>query len=209
MAISDRVARYLGSTKNLAGSVAGLAGLGLHFTGLAGPYWPLIVVGLYGAGALAAPPQKVTLVIDDSAAETGRLRTDLDDLLAKVRHHRLPAEAVERVDVIASMLRDILLRSDVLSGSPEPMFELSRAIRTDLPTSLEGYINLPRWYAPRRGGPGSAADELVAQLDLITASLTKTAETVYDADTRRMRDHTRYLRDREPDDSLGLPPPAE
>jgi hypothetical protein len=35
------------------------------------------------------------------------------------------------------------------------------------------------------------------------------AETVYDADTRRMWDHTRYLRDREPDDLLGLPPTAE
>jgi hypothetical protein len=89
------------------------------------------------------------------------------------------------------------------------MFELSRAMRTDLPTSLEGYFNLPRWYAPRRGGPAPAADELVTQLDLITASLTKTAEAVYDADTRRMRDHTRYLRDREPDDSLGLPPTAD
>jgi hypothetical protein len=33
-----------------------------------------VVAGLYGAGALIAPPEKVSLVIDDTAAETGRLR---------------------------------------------------------------------------------------------------------------------------------------
>ncbi|MCO5999017.1 hypothetical protein [Actinoallomurus rhizosphaericola] len=206
MAISDRLVRYLGSTKNLVGSAGGLAGLGLHFAGLAGPYWPLIVVGLYGAGALAAPPQRVTLVIDDTVAQTGRLRADLDGLVARAGEHRLPAEARERVDVIASVLRDVLLRSDVLSDSPDLMYEVSRAVRTDLPTSLETYLNLPRWYAVRRTGHGTAGEELIAQLDLITASVTRTAEAVYDADHRRMRDHTRYLRDREPDDNLGWPP---
>ncbi|GAA4629548.1 hypothetical protein GCM10023196_051320 [Actinoallomurus vinaceus] len=208
MAISDRVVRYLGSTKNLVGSVAGLAGLGLHLAGLAGPYWPLVVAGLYGVGALAAPPQRVNLVVDDTTAEIGRLRADLDGLVARVRDHRVPAEALERLDVIASMLRDVLLRSDVLNGSPDLLYEVSRAIRTDLPTGFETYLNLPRWYAARRIGHGTAGEELVTQLDLITASVTKTAEDVYDADTRRMRDHTRYLRDREPGDDLGAPPAA-
>ncbi|WP_433187333.1 hypothetical protein [Actinoallomurus sp. CA-150999] len=208
MAISDRVVRYLGSTKNLVGSAAGLAGLGLYFAGLAGPYWPLVVAGLYGVGALAAPPQRVNLIVDDTAAETGRLRGDLDELVARVHGHRVPAQALERLDIIASMLRDVLLRSDVLNGSPDLLYEVSRAIRTDLPTSFETYLNLPRWYAARRIGHGTAGEELITQLDLITASVTKTAENVYDADTRRMRDHTRYLRDREPDDDLGAPPAA-
>ncbi|GAB3980048.1 hypothetical protein GCM10029978_077070 [Actinoallomurus acanthiterrae] len=208
MAISDRVVRYLGSTKNLVGSAAGLAGLVLHFAGLAGPYWPLVVVGMYGVGALAAPPQRVNLVVGDTAAETGRLRGDLDELVARVRDHRVPAQARERLEIIASMLRDVLLRSDVLNGSPDLLYEVSRAIRTDLPTSFETYLNLPRWYAARRIGHGTAGEELITQLDLIMVSVTKTAEHVYDADTRRMRDHTRYLRDREPDDDLGAPPAA-
>ncbi len=94
MAISSRLASYAGSAKNLAGCVGGLIGLGLHFGGVAGPYWPLVVSGLYGAGALVAPPEKVSLVIDDTAAETGLLRADLDGLVAGVREHRPPDEAV-------------------------------------------------------------------------------------------------------------------
>jgi hypothetical protein len=35
-----------------------VGGLALHFAGLTGSYWPLVVGGLYGAGALIAPPKR-------------------------------------------------------------------------------------------------------------------------------------------------------
>jgi hypothetical protein len=200
---------YFTSTKNLAGCAGGLAGLGLYFAGVAGPYWPLVVGGLYAAAALIAPPEKVSLVIDDTVAETGRLRTDLDGLLTRVRKHRLPPEAAERLDEIAGMLTDVLERSDLLTASPDALYEISRAIRTDLPTSLEAYLNLPRWYAARRVvGHDTASDELVTQLGLIATSVAKTAGDVYATESQRMRDHTRYLRDREGSSELGLPPPT-
>ncbi|MGW2540335.1 hypothetical protein ACWC5I_05530 [Kitasatospora sp. NPDC001574] len=44
-----RVLRYLGSVRNIAACVAGAGGLGLHFAGYGGDWWPGIVVGLYGA----------------------------------------------------------------------------------------------------------------------------------------------------------------
>ena len=187
--------------KNIAGCVGGLAGLGLHFAGVAGPYWPLVVAGLYGAGALIAPPEKVSLVIDGTAAETGRLRADLDGLVERVRSHRPPAEAVDRLEEIASMLRDLLGRTDLLSA--DSLYEISRAIRTDLPIGFETYLNLPRWYAARHGEAASA--ELVTQLGLIADSVARTAEEVYADETRRLRDHTTYLRDRERSGDLTLP----
>jgi hypothetical protein len=207
VATSNRFLTYFTSAKNLAGCAGGLAGLGLHFAGVAGPYWPVVVGGLYAAGALIAPPEKVSLVIDDTVAETGRLRTDLDGLLARVREHRLPPEATERLDGIAAMLTGLLGRAELLTASPDALYEISRAIRTDLPTSLEAYLNLPRWYAARRAvGHDTASDELVTQLGLIAASVSKTAGDVYAAESQRMRDHTRYLRDREGESELGLPP---
>ncbi|GLY88738.1 hypothetical protein [Actinoallomurus iriomotensis] len=193
--------RYLGSAKNLAGCLGGLAGLGLYFAGTAGPYWPVVVAGLYGAGALIAPPEKVRLVIDDTVAETSRLRTDLDGLVTRVPAHRLPAPAVERFEETTAMLRDVLERADLLSLSPDALYEVSRAIRTDLPTSLESYLNLPRWYGARHGG--DAAKELTTQLNLIADSVSRTAGEVYASEERRMRDHTRYLRDRDAE-----PPPV-
>ncbi|HEX3201647.1 MAG TPA: hypothetical protein VHW42_06910, partial [Actinomycetes bacterium] len=54
----QRLLRYLYSNKNLAGSAAALAGLGLYFTGVVGELWPVVVGGLYGIGALAVPPTR-------------------------------------------------------------------------------------------------------------------------------------------------------
>ncbi|POM23828.1 hypothetical protein BTM25_24540 [Actinomadura rubteroloni] len=208
MAISDRIVRYLGSAKNLFGCVGGLAGLGLHFTGVAGPYSPAVVAGLYAAGALLAPPEKVTLVLDDTVGETERLRADLEGLVGRVRARRATPEALERLDGIAGMLRDLLSRPDVLGA--DPLYEISRAIRTDLPMSFETYLDLPRWYALRRTGHRTASEELLNQLDLIAASVTRTADDVYAAEAQRLRDHTDYLRGRERDGDLTLPdPPAE
>jgi hypothetical protein len=105
------------------------------------------------------------------------------------------------------MLRDVLGRADLLTASPDSLYEISRAIRTDLPTGFEAYLNLPRWYAARRVvGQGAASDELITQLDLIASSVSKTAADVYAAEAQRMRDHTQYLRDRENEGELKLPP---
>jgi len=64
-------------------------------------------------------------------------------------------------------------------------------------------------YAARHGEAASA--ELITQLGLIADSVARTAEEVYAAETRRMRDHTTYLRDRERNDLTlpdGIEPPA-
>lgn len=200
MATSNPLVRYLGSTKNLVGSVCGLAGLILHFAGAAGRYWPLVVVGLYAAGALAAPPDKVALVLDDASTEAGRLRHDLDELVGRVRghRHRVPAESLVVLDSIAAMLRDLLDRTAALTAAPDQLYEVGRAIRTDLPASFETYLNLPGWFATGRtpGTRRTAADELVVQLDLIAAEIKSTAERLYEADAQRLRDHTTYLEDR-------------
>ncbi|MCX5213562.1 hypothetical protein OG689_30560 [Kitasatospora sp. NBC_00240] len=58
MATSNRVLAYLESARNLAGCAGGALGLVLHFTGVAGPWWPGAVAGLYGLGALLAPGRR-------------------------------------------------------------------------------------------------------------------------------------------------------
>ncbi|MFJ9610858.1 hypothetical protein ACIRS1_31405 [Kitasatospora sp. NPDC101176] len=66
MATSDgflrRALAYLESTRNLVGCGAGAVGLGLHFAGLGGVWWPGVVAGLYGAGALLTPGARRVVV---------------------------------------------------------------------------------------------------------------------------------------------------
>jgi hypothetical protein len=185
------ISRYLASWKNLAGCVGGLVGLALHFAGLAGSYWIVVVIGLYGVGALAAPPERVTLVTDP-VEEAGALRSELDALVERVRGFRVPGEVTPRIAEIAEVLRGMLDRPRELRADPDALHAVTRLVGTDLPLSVQTYLNLPWWYAAARG----SGTELVRQLDLLHADAVRTAERFHAADAQRQADHTRYLEDR-------------
>jgi hypothetical protein len=184
--------RYLGSTKNLAGCVGGLIGIVLYLTGVTGGLWPFVVVALYVAGALLAPGEKVRLVPDTSA----ELWESLETLVRRVsaQASRMPPSTVDTVGRVAEVLRDLLAQPARLSADPDLRHAVVRLVRTDLPLSLETYLNLPWWFAARRAGAGG---ELVAQLGLLEAEAHRVAERFYAAEVDRQADHTRYLRDRD------------
>ncbi|MGM1060714.1 hypothetical protein [Saccharothrix sp. Mg75] len=191
--------RYLGSTKNLVGCLAGLVGVLLHVTGVVGSWWLAVVAALYAVGALLAPPEKVALVRADPTAEAGLLRSEVDGLVRAVdeRASRVPAPAARAVRRIAAVLGDLLDRPAALAADPDLRHAVLRLARTDLPLSVQTYLNLPRWYAVRRGAGGTDPDaELLAQLELLEAEAHRLADRVYGADVDRQTDHTRYLRDR-------------
>ncbi|RLK59795.1 hypothetical protein [Actinokineospora cianjurensis] len=201
MATSDRVVRYLGSTKNLVGCVAGLGGVGLHLVGLAGPYWLPVIGALYLVGALAAPPERVQLSVDP-AIEASRLRADLAALLAKVRAEtkRMPEGALDRLEHIGEVLGAVLARPDDLAADPETSHSVTRLVRVDVPLAVETYLNLPWWIGvAKRSNARSAAGELLAQLDLLDLDAEKVATHFFADDLRRQSDHTRYLEDRAED----------
>ncbi|AGM04161.1 hypothetical protein AB0E55_33455 [Amycolatopsis keratiniphila] len=184
---------YLGSTKNLAGCVGGLIGLALYLTGVVGGLWPLVVAGLYAVFALLAPPERVRLVSPDAVAEAGQLRADLASLVDKVteRAQRMPGSSVDGVRRIAEVLEDLLSRPERWAANPDVQHAVTRLARTDLPLSVETYLNLPWWFAAKR-----PADELLAQLELLETEAHRIAERFYAGDVHQQADHTRYLRER-------------
>ncbi|MFK0244056.1 hypothetical protein ACIQUM_05100 [Amycolatopsis azurea] len=188
--------RYLGSTKNLAGCVGGLIGLALYLTGVVGGLWPVVVAGLYAVFALLAPPERVRLVPVDA----GHLRADLASLVGKVTEQaqRMPESSVDGVRRVAEVLDDMLSRPERLSANPDVQHEITRLARTDLPLSVQTYLNLPWWFAAKRRASGepSAAEELLAQLELLETEAHRVAERFYAGDVHQQADHTRYLRER-------------
>jgi hypothetical protein len=206
VATSDRILSYLGSTRNIVGSALALGGLGLHFLGLAGSLWPVVVAGLYGVGALLTPPDRVRLTISHAEVETRALRDDLDALVAKVSPPRFPVDVVAKVGDLAAILRGVLARAEALTSAPDHLHVVSQAVRDYLPTSLEAYANLPRSYALTRRGSRerSAHEELMAQLGLLESGLSAIADAVYQGDEQALRDQGRFLRDRFGGSSLDL-----
>jgi hypothetical protein len=188
------VLRYLGSTKNLAGCAGGIIGLGLHLAGVAGSYWLFVVAGLYGFGALVAPPDRVTLVTDPEQ-EAAQLARQLDSLVARVHGFgsRVPADVLPRLGRISEVLRGMLDRPRELRADPDALHAVTRLIGTDLPLSVQSYLNLPWWYAAAK----QADAELVRQLGLLETDAIRTAERFHATDAQRQADHTRYLEDRD------------
>ncbi|MFI6926932.1 hypothetical protein ACIBIZ_43845 [Nonomuraea spiralis] len=197
MAISERVLRYLGSTRNIAGCVLALLGLVAHLFGLAGAFWPVVVAALYGAGALLAPPERLRLRISHAEVETSALRDDLDALLRRIEG-RFPADVQAAVAGLAEVVRGVLGRAEQLTASPDRLHVVSQTVRSYLPASLEAYANLPRGYAltRRAGRERSAHEELLAQLALLDAGLREVAEAVHRGDEQALRDQGRFLRDK-------------
>ncbi|MFG2877748.1 hypothetical protein ACGFYU_22580 [Streptomyces sp. NPDC048337] len=194
-----RVRAYLESKKNLAGSACGVAGLGLSLAGVAGSYWPVVVAGLYGAGALIAPPD-VPVKPDppDLSEELGVLREDFARLREYLDEVELPPAAGGKLSELLELYGALLdpgWVADVLAGDAESVHVLSRAIRQDLPDCVDAY-NRARWWNRLTPGTESPERHLERQLSVLYDEAERLTAALRDADTRRQQTHTTYLEDR-------------
>ncbi|MFF8317499.1 hypothetical protein ACF06V_10070 [Streptomyces bobili] len=190
---------YLESRKNIAGSACGLAGLVLTFTGVAGPYWPVVVVGLYGAGALIAPPERPALPdFPDPSAQLDEVRADFGRLKAYLADVELPPAAGGRLTELTELLTALLdpgWVTEILVQDPEGVHTLSRAVRQDVPEAVDTFVRT-RWWT--RLAPGQEAPErhLERQLTLLHEEAERLAAGLRETEARRQESHTRYLEDR-------------
>ncbi|MGW0710795.1 hypothetical protein ACWD4G_33400 [Streptomyces sp. NPDC002643] len=201
MATSDtnRFLRYLESRKNLTGGALGVAGLGLTFAGVAGPYWPVVVAGLYGAGALIAPPERPPLPdFPDPSAQLDELRADYGRLGAYLTDIDLPPAAAGRLTELTDLLTALLdpgWVSEILAQDPEGIHALSRAVRQDIPEAVDTFVRT-RWWTRLTPGAEPPERHLERQLGLLQDELGRLASALRDTEARRQESHTRYLEDR-------------
>ncbi|WP_406344844.1 hypothetical protein [Streptomyces sp. NBC_01578] len=190
---------YVESRKNLTGSACGIAGLALTFTGLAGAYWPVVIVGLYGAGALIAPPERPPAPdFPDPSSQLETVRADfatLRDYLAEVE---LPPAAAGRLAELTELLEGLLAPgwvSEALAADPEAIHALSRAVHQDIPESVDTYLRT-RWWTRLTPGTEPPERPLEQQLSLLHREAESLAAGLREAEARRQQTHTRYLEDR-------------
>ncbi|MGZ9933012.1 hypothetical protein ACXNSR_24430 [Streptomyces sp. NC-S4] len=192
------VLTYLESKKNLAGSACGLAGLALTLAGAAGAYWPVVVAGLYGAGVLIAPPERTAPPPFDPREELGVLGEDLGRLRSYVDGVELPSGARESLAGLLELYGALLEPgwvADVLVADPEAVHAVSRAVRRDVPESVDAY-NRTRWWSRMTPGGESPEQHLERQLGLLREEAERVTADLRETEARRQQTHTAYLEER-------------
>ncbi|WP_327737072.1 hypothetical protein OG749_28580 [Streptomyces nojiriensis] len=192
------VLTYLESKKNLAGSACGVAGLALTLAGVAGAYWPVVVAGLYGAGALIAPPERTAPPPFDPREELGVLCEDLGRLREYVDGVELPSGAQEGLAGLLELYGALLEPgwvADVLVTDPEAVHAVSRAVRQDVPESVDAY-NRTRWWSRMTPGGESPERHLERQLGLLREEAERVTADLRETEARRQQTHTAYLEER-------------
>ncbi|MCX4983135.1 hypothetical protein [Streptomyces sp. NBC_00572] len=194
MATSNPLLRYAESRKNLTGSLCGLAGVGIALTGAAGALWPLVVAGLYAAGALIAPPERpATPEFADSGDRLDGVRTDFATLREYLAEVELPSAAQGLLAELDSLVEALLEPGWVTD--PEHLHVLARAVRQDVPEAVDTFVRT-RWWS--RVTPGTEPPErhLERQLSALREEMTAIATALQQAEALRQEIHTRYLEDR-------------
>src|SRR5688500_4267339 len=170
---------YLESRKNLAGGAGGLAGLVLTFTGVAGPYWPVVVAGLYGAGALVAPPERpAPPAFPDPSAQLDEVRADFERLRDYLADVDLPPTARGRLTELTELLAALLdpgWVAEILAQDPDAVHTLSRAVRQDVPEAVDAYVRT-RWWTRLTPGQLPPEQHLARQLELLHAEAERLAQ---------------------------------
>ncbi|GGZ56217.1 hypothetical protein [Streptomyces bluensis] len=191
--------RYVESRKNLTGSALGLVGLGLTFTGVAGAYWPVVVAGLYGAGALIAPPERPAVPdFPDPSAQLDEVRADFGRLRDYLAGVELPPAASGRLTELTDLLTALLdpgWAAEVLAQDPEGMHALSRAVRQDVPEAVDTFVRT-RWWTRLSPGTDPPEHHLERQLAALHEECARLAAALRDTEARRQESHTRYLEGR-------------
>ncbi|MEU9717031.1 hypothetical protein [Streptomyces sp. NPDC047976] len=196
---TSRALAYLESKKNLWGSACGLLGLGLTVAGVAGTYWPAVVAGLYGAGALIAPPDRAAPPpFPGPAEQLDLVREDLGRLRGYVAEVELPPAAEgklsELLDLYAALL-DPGWPAQVLAAEPEAVHSLARAVRLDVPECVDTY-NRTRWWTRLTPGGESPERHLERQLSLLSEEAERLTAELQDREALRQQTHTAYLEGR-------------
>jgi hypothetical protein len=201
----QRLMLFLYSTPNIVGSLLGILGLVLFFLGIIGPFWFLIVVGLYVIGVLATPHSptyelslKNQLTVDD-------IRAELEGLVRKIQG-KVPKEVMDLVQSIKTSIVEVLPQIVDLSGSDYNIFLIKQTALDYLPESLQNYLNLPPAYAnlrPVKDGKTSK-QLLIEQLSLLDSEMKEVVQAIYSNDTQKLMAQGQFLKEKFQKSALAL-----
>lgn len=201
----DRLVLYLYGTPNIVGSLLGIVGVLLYFTGVIDAYWLLIVVGLYLIGVLVTPRREHLELQIQNEISVDEIRRELNDLTRKIEK-RSPPEILAKVQSIKESIFSILPVLATANPGDRNVYTIRQTALDYLPKALENYLNLPPAFAnvhPIRDGK-TARQLLNEQLDVLDREMKEIVKLVAENDTQKLLAHGRFLEQKfQQDDFLG------
>ena len=197
ISLGTRVLLFLYGSRNLAGSVLALAGLGLFFGGVIDDWWFLIVAGLYLVGYLAVPASRGLELQAQQEATQANLTGSVENLLREARH-KLPREAIERLQGIEQTVTALAPKLFDGGMAIDAAASLINAVTRDLPETVRNYARLPAAFASLHAVENGKTCKqlLLEQLDLLDAQLRKIAESVYKDDAEALVVNGKFLKEK-------------
>lgn len=191
MSTMNRFWLFLYSTPNIVGTILGLIGLCLYFTGIIKTFWLPIVVGLYLAGYIGCPRSGEVKLRVRSDLEAAQIESELKELLHRVADKVLP-EVYLKIQSITHLVIELLPR---VKNSPQNRHTIVKTATDYLPSMLEHYLNLPiafaRFHQLKNGK--TPREILIDQLTTLEEQLQRVAEDIHSGDTEALLAHARFL----------------
>jgi hypothetical protein len=201
LSTAQRVRFFLYSTRNIAGCILALGGLGLFFAGIINVFWWAIVAGLYGVGVLGWPRSDLAQTAQDTELSTEMLAQQVRKLVDSVAKG-LPKEALDLLHNIQATLTELLPRLNELRDrsviSPKDCFTVVETVRRYLPDTLAAYLRLPKFYAQMQtlADGRTASQTLVDQLRVLDTSLKDVAKSAFAGDAEALLTNGHFLRNK-------------
>lgn len=192
--MSRQVLLFLYGRPNIVGSLLGLLGLLLYFSGVIKSYWLPIVIGLYTIGVVITPRQREYHLKLSQEMDVEAIHRSLEELVAKIRKHVAP-EIVDKVESIKQSIGAILPQIADASRADEAAFNVRQTALSYLPETLEGYLRLPpafaRFHTIKDGK--TPKQILLEQLDLMDERMKQIVSDFHRNDADRLLAHGRFL----------------
>ncbi len=188
---------FLYSTPNIVGSVLGILGLLLFFSGLIQDFWFLIVLGLYLIGLIATPRNPHYELSLRQQLSVDELRDALENLNNAVQKH-LPDDIYAKVASIKVSILSILPQIADINSADHNIYVIRQTVLDYLPEALQNYLNLPPAFAnvhPLKNGK-TARQLLDEQLDLLDNQMKEIVIDIHRDDAQKLVVHGRFLEDK-------------
>jgi len=209
MSFLHRIEPFLYSRKNIAGTILGLAGVGLMVLGITSGVVGLgVIAGLFAIGYLAVPPERGLRWAPLGTQDTREITEELQRLMISLRF-RVADDIFNKVGSIAHQIAETLPKDGGPIDATDPNLILIRQTALDyLPRALNAYLAVPRIYAERRriANGRTPHDVLLEQLDLMDQKMREVADDIAAHDTEQLLAHGRFLQQRFADSTLEVTP---